>query len=66
MIGLLIVVAIVVVLGYMLVGTYNRLVGLRQNANQAFAAPDMAARKEAWAEAYRRTPHGRPVELPTR
>ena len=29
-------------------------------------APDMAARKEAWAEAYRRTPHGRPVELPTR
>jgi len=26
-------------------------------------APDMAARKAAWAEAYRRTPHGRPVEL---
>jgi nitrile hydratase accessory protein len=23
----------------------------------------MLARKEAWAEAYRRTPHGRPVEL---
>jgi nitrile hydratase accessory protein len=23
----------------------------------------MQARKEAWAEAYRRTPHGRPVEL---
>jgi nitrile hydratase accessory protein len=23
----------------------------------------MAARKEAWAEAYRRTPHGKPVEL---
>jgi len=21
------------------------------------------ARKEAWAEAYRRTPHGKPVEL---
>ena len=26
--------------------------------------PDtMLARKEAWAEAYRRTPHGKPVEL---
>jgi len=24
---------------------------------------ELAARKEAWAEAYRRTPHGRPVEL---
>jgi nitrile hydratase accessory protein len=24
----------------------------------------MRARKEAWAEAYRRTPHGKPVELP--
>ena len=23
----------------------------------------LAARKEAWAEAYRRTPHGKPVEL---
>ena len=23
----------------------------------------MSARKEAWAEAYRRTPHGKPVEL---
>ena len=23
----------------------------------------MLARKEAWAEAYRRTPHGKPVEL---
>lgn len=23
----------------------------------------MVARKEAWAEAYRRTPHGKPVEL---
>ena len=41
MIGLLIVVAIVVVLGFMLVGTYNRLVGLRQNANQAFADIDV-------------------------
>jgi nitrile hydratase accessory protein len=24
----------------------------------------LLARKEAWAEAYRRTPHGKPVELP--
>jgi len=27
--------------------------------------PALLARKEAWAEAYRRTPHGRPVELAT-
>ena len=25
----------------------------------------MLARKEAWAEAYRHTPHGKPVELPS-
>jgi hypothetical protein len=25
--------------------------------------PALSARKEAWAEAYRRTPHGKPVEL---
>jgi nitrile hydratase accessory protein len=25
----------------------------------------LATRKEAWAEAYRRTPHGKPVELPS-
>jgi LemA protein len=41
MIGLLIVVAIVAVLGFMLVGTYNRLVSLRQNANHAFADIDV-------------------------
>src|ERR1700722_15664392 len=41
MIGLLVVVAIIVVVGFMLVGTYNRLVGLRQNANQAFADIDV-------------------------
>lgn len=29
------------------------------------AAPELAGRKHAWAEAYRHTPHGRPVELPT-
>jgi nitrile hydratase accessory protein len=27
------------------------------------AAPALAARKDAWAEAYRNTPHGQPVEL---
>jgi len=27
------------------------------------ATTELAARKAAWAEAYRRTPHGRPVEL---
>jgi len=26
----------------------------------------LLARKEAWAEAYRRTPHGKPVEIPLR
>jgi len=26
-------------------------------------APDLAARKAAWAEAYHHTPHGQPVEL---
>ncbi len=41
MIGLLIVVAIVAVLGFLLVGTYNRLVSLRQNANHAFADIDV-------------------------
>ena len=28
--------------------------------------PEMAARKAAWAQAYRDTPHGRPVALPGR
>lgn len=41
MIALLIVVAVVVVLGLMLAGTYNRLVGLRQNTGQAFADIDV-------------------------
>jgi nitrile hydratase accessory protein len=27
--------------------------------------PAMIARKEAWADAYRHTPHGKPVELPS-
>jgi nitrile hydratase accessory protein len=31
---------------------------------RGLAAPEeLASRKEAWADAYRRTPHGRPVEL---
>jgi nitrile hydratase accessory protein len=37
----------------------ERLVGAH-----GLAAPDaLAERKAAWAEAYRRTPHGQPVEL---
>ena len=41
MTGLIIVLVIVVVLGFLLMGTYNRLVGLRQRANQAFADIDV-------------------------
>ena len=37
----IIILVIVVALGVMLVGTYNRLVGLRQRANQAFADIDV-------------------------
>ena len=33
-------------------------------ARRMAAGPELDARKEAWAEAYRHTPHGRPVELP--
>jgi len=34
------------------------------SAERALAAPsEVATRKAAWADAYRRTPHGRPVEL---
>jgi nitrile hydratase accessory protein len=32
-------------------------------AKRLAGGPELAARKHAWAEAYRRTPHGRPVEL---
>jgi nitrile hydratase accessory protein len=33
-------------------------------ADRGLASPNaLAQRKTAWAEAYRRTPHGRPVEL---
>lgn len=41
MIALLVLIAVVVIVGFMLAGTYNRLVGLRQNANQAFADIDV-------------------------
>lgn len=37
----------------------ERLVARKELANPAA----LLARKEAWAEAYRRTPHGKPVEL---
>ena len=32
-------------------------------ANNLVAATSLSARKEEWAEAYRRTPHGSPVTL---
>jgi nitrile hydratase accessory protein len=32
-------------------------------AKQFIASPALLARKEEWAEAYRRTPHGSPVTL---
>jgi nitrile hydratase accessory protein len=32
-------------------------------AKRLAAAPELARRREAWEAAYRRTPHGRPVEL---
>ena len=41
MVVVLIVVVVLVVLALMLAGTYNRLVGLRQRANQAFADIDV-------------------------
>ena len=39
--------------------TLERLVTSKALSNPA----EMLARKEAWAEAYRRTPHGKPVSL---
>jgi nitrile hydratase accessory protein len=35
-------------------------------AKRLFEVATLLARKEAWAEAYRRTPHGMPVELESR
>jgi len=39
----------------------ERLVEIKGLADSAA----LATRKEAWADAYRRTPHGKPVELPS-
>src|SRR5579864_1083150 len=39
--GLLIVIAIVVIVGFLVIGAYNRLVALRQNVNEAFADIDV-------------------------
>jgi nitrile hydratase accessory protein len=41
------------------VAALERLVAARGLAGP----PELAERKHAWAEAYRRTPHGKPVEL---
>ena len=41
------------------VAALERLVGARG----LVAEGELAARRAAWAEAYRHTPHGRPVEL---
>ena len=42
-------------------GALERLVATKGLSDRAA----MLARKDAWAEAYRRTPHGKPVELPS-
>ena len=42
-------------------GALERLVATKGLSDPAA----MLARKDAWAEAYRRTPHGKPVELPS-
>ncbi len=41
MTALIVLVVVIVLGGMMLIGTYNRLVGLRQNANEAFADIDV-------------------------
>lgn len=41
MLGLIIVIAIIVVIGVLFIGAYNRLVALRQNTNEAFADIDV-------------------------
>ncbi|HVM98772.1 MAG TPA: LemA family protein [Caulobacteraceae bacterium] len=41
MLALLILIAIVVVVGFLFIGAYNRLVALRQNVNEAFADIDV-------------------------
>ena len=44
---LIVIVVIVVVLGVILVGAYNRLVALRQNANEAFADIDVQLKQRS-------------------
>ena len=39
--ALIFLLVILLLIGFVLMGTYNRLVGLRQNANQAFADIDV-------------------------
>ena len=34
-------------------------------AKRLAGSPELAARRDAWEDAYRRTPHGRPVHLDT-
>jgi len=41
MLGLVVVIVIVALIGFVFVGAYNRLVALRQNANEAFADIDV-------------------------
>jgi LemA protein len=41
MIALIVIVVVIAILVMMLIGTYNRLVGLRQNTNEAFADIDV-------------------------
>ena len=48
---LLIILAVVIILAVMAIGTYNRLVALRQSANNAFADID-----GAWRNWMRRAP----------
>jgi len=44
---LIVLLAVVVVLAVLLIGTYNRLVGLRQNANKAFADIDVQLKQRS-------------------
>ena len=45
MLALIILIAIVVLVGVLFIGAYNRLVALRQNANEAFADIDVQLRQ---------------------
>jgi LemA protein len=41
MVGLLVIIAVVILLGLLAIGAYNRLVALRQNVNEAYADIDV-------------------------